>query len=657
MNTIADSYRVNVDIPGVGVVVMQPQNNEFKWSWKKKKGYRFYQLILETKLIFVDAPSSGLFDFTKLANIERSGMTCERVNVTFDRYCECDNTWANGFYHGYLKLSQANQWDFELCQVELPVIVDDAYGCLTSNWTKDFNMFDYGDDPVEITPFLGVIQFKECYKEHTITFDPANDYTIQEILAIVRQYWTTHYHIECLPDITPPSNHPWTLVKHTYIVKLQFIGPQFPFDKAKIKAHMKIRTRWAREFFAGVVMPPGPLWEPCTGGFHRPVAITNGPVYNCDTPEGRESIALDWMVPSNSFADGELWSFIVVGLDASGNSTLTNAKEMGPVLIEYLAAICPGITLISNFYQINPDNSHPVNDYYQRRTEDFDKLFLIQVTDVARLDETMSATKALFKLKELLDTLYIPHNIDLELDADGTILRLEHDSYWTRNVGNDLTLPDRVDANGRHVLEGTFKYEYENETQPNKETFAWSTLTDKEGGAFDGYPIEYKNACVDDRDEEQVVGYLSSKFLTNIQFVTGNMDFFDSKEILIVATRNGIVEFKVMPPSPADEEDFIPGSPLMSRLNGALALKYCIPRYHDYGRPFKRGFINKMEVDLFATIRQKKQVPISFNLSCLDYRDNFKAGDYIKTQLGAGEIETADWIEPQEQMTVILKHK
>lgn len=652
MNTIAESYRVNVDIPGLGVVLMHPANNEFKWSWKQKKGYRFYQLVLETKLIFVDAPSQGLFDFTKLANLDRSGMTCERVNVSFDRYCECDNTWSNGFYRGYLKLSQANQWDFELCQVELPVVVDDGYGCLTSNWTKDFNMLEYGDPAEAISPFIGVVQIKQCESDfYEKTWKPP--FPSQEVIrAFVRQHWYTHYQIQCLDDVIPPSNHPWTILKHTYYFQL-WITPGDLFHGPRMHGRWKIRSKWAREFYAGVVMPPGLLWEPCTGGFHRPVAIANDGVFKWSDPAGQEVLKQEW--PNiDGINDSEMWRFKVVGLDGNGNSTLTNGKSMGPVIQDWLDRICPGITLVSNFYNINPDGSNPVNDYYQRRTEDFDEIFLFQITDVARLDESVSATKALLKLKELIDTLNVPHNIDLELNSDGTILRLEHKSYWSSNVGQDLTLPNRLDANGRHVLEGTFKYDYDNETQPNKETFGWSQETDKEGGDFDGYPIEYKNACVDDRDEEQVGGFRSNKFLTNIAFVTGNPDFFDSKEILMVATRNGIVEFKEMPDTPGDTYgSFGP----VYRLNGALALKYCLPRYHDYARPFKRGFINKIEVDLFAQLRQKKQVPISFNLSCLDYRDNFKATEYIKTQLGAGQIEAADWIEPAEQMTVILKHK
>lgn len=640
---ILDIYRFWVDIPGLGTLQMYPQNSKIEWEFARKPGYRFHQMTLKTKLIFQDNPSVGIYDFTNLYNLERTGRTCERVELRVDIFLACDGeegTWVEGWYKALLPLSQGD-WNASRCRVEIGTSVNDAYACIISKWKKAINMFDYGDPPITISPFEGVIQYEECGPFHYTKTFPLGG--ISGIEAWVTDFFWEHLIADCLEGVTPPYYNfegPWTLVKHThftsYTFDIDFSGP-FPGSGDTVTVNILIKSKWAREFVAGVTMPSGIGWEAVTGGWARRVPVIALPELNQSTPEGEAALEQEW--GSDNFNLGILARAIIPGVDDFGVTTLTNAKAMASVLQDWFA-LC-GLTLVSNFFDIAPDNTNPDNVYYERAAEDCQALVLIQVTDVARLDETQSATRAEFMPKELIDTLKMMYNTDISLDSTGLIAYLEHASFFVRTVNLDLTLEQFVG-----LIDGWWRYSYDQLTLPYREVFGFSAESNID---FDGYPIEYDNICVNTQDEETRTEWTqkSTKFLTNITHVYGNKDFFDSKEILIVATD----QFDVIQSRPGA----ITG---ITRMNGAAALAYLMPRYHDYGRPFKKGFINKIETPLFASLRQKKQTPISLPFTREDLVNNFQGGaGLVKTQLAAAEIDRATFEDPKQNLTLNLKAK
>jgi hypothetical protein len=194
-------------------------------------------------------------------------------------------------------------------------------------------------------------------------------------------------------------------------------------------------------------------------------------------------------------------------------------------------------------------------------------------------------------------------------------------------------------------IEGKWKYTYDQAKLPKREDYKWGVESDKAGGDFDGWPIEYDNNCVNDNDEPVIEEVIAQQFITNVFFVINNEDFFDSDTLLLVSTTEGVVNFAVQP---------ISGK---NKMNGNMALGYLIPRYHTHSRPFKTGFINKNETTFYRSLRQKIQEPISFPMQCDDYMNNYSPAGLIKTQLGAGEIDKATYTEPAGKMTVTLRHK
>lgn len=632
---ISDIYRFFVDIPGTGIVQMYPQNPTLKWVDAKKPGYRFHQRTLSDKLVFVDIPKNGIHDFTTLYNLERQGLTCEKIRIYIDRLCKCDNVWTTNFYQGYLRLSEG-KWNVSRCMTTIGVVVEDSYTCVTTKWKNEVNLFTLGDAPIEVSPFVGVIQRIDCESEHEKKWKPP--IPAQSAIDYIFNFTNSNLNYQCLYDVVNPPNSPWTLTKIT--VEGHFhIKPGDLFNKPTLIAHFKTRTGWAREFVAGVTPPPGPFWVPVTGGYARPVNIVNGPYWDHTTPEGREALAEEWHKNVNDVGYGFLQIFDIVGLDQFGNGTLPNGKELGPILEDWFMTNC-GLTFVSDFLNVNPDNTAPANDYYTRAAEDAHHLVIYQVSDVARLDETQSATIMNAAMKDLIDGLKFMFNGDFAITS-GTTVRFEHNSYFSRQVTLDLTL-----AAFLKWIKGAWAYDYDQLTLPFKENYRWATPTDNEGGDFDGYPITYDNACVNDREDQPENNFGTGKFISHIVHVYGNEDFFDSKDILIISTDgDGHINYAQVPITNRQ------------RLNGNLALGYLLPRYHDFNRPFKKGYINKVLRPFYQTIRQRKQVPFTIPFQCQDYRDNYDATGLVKTQMGAGEIEKATYTDPIGTLTLELKQK
>ena len=621
-------YRFYLDIPGQGIIQAYPFNSQLKWVDKRKTGYRFYQRTLETKLIFKDDPKNSIVDFTQLYNLERQGLTCTKVPITIDRYCECDDTWTTGFYEGYIRLNQCD-WDVSNCTVDAPIVVQDNYTCLTSQWENEINMFDYGDPVVDTSPFYGILEYATCEFDHVMSWQPPIPNA--QAIAIINQYFWANPADDCIV-----TTEGWTPVTRTYKANVQIDLNEGLFDgPPEFTWTINIRSKYAREFSADVAEPPGPGWIAVTGGWARPVNVTGLPVLDHTTEEGRLAIEAEW--GTGDFNAGILSVNAILGMDSFGNSTLANGKELGP-LIEDLLAPC-GITVISNFYNINPDGTAPANDYYTNAAEDFTNIVLYQITDIARIDETESATVALTKIKTILDAMKVAGNCDMELD--GTVLRIEHLSYWPNTVNMDLTQAEFIE-----YIADKWKYTYDEQSQPKNEIVGWNNDTDGRGNDFDGYPIEYDNDCVNDVENKQPKLIKADGFLTNIRFLYGNEDYYDTTDIIVMVSTTDLVINSATQP--------ISGRYV---LNGNLAMGYLIPRYYDYGRPFKTGLINKVSTPMFTLLRNRLQAPITIPFSCDNYMGLYDPSGLIKTQLGACEIETATYTDPDETMEFKLRAK
>jgi hypothetical protein len=622
-------YRFYLDIPGQGIIQAYPFNSQLKWVDKRKTGYRFYQRTLETKLIFKDDPKNSIVDFTQLYNLERQGLTCTKVPITIDRYCECDATWTTGFYEGYIRLNQCD-WDVSNCTVDAPIVVQDNYTCLTSQWENEINMFDYGDPVVDTSPFYGILEYATCEDTHSISWQPP--VPIAQQRAAVLAYFNGPNIDNCIT-----ANNGWTTVQKSVVADQIIDLNEGLFDgPPEFTMVMTLRQKYVREFSADILVPPGQGWVAVTGGWGRSVNVISGDLLTSETPEGMEALVTVYGA-GYDIDFGAIFTNNIIGMDAAGETNMGNGKELGP-LLEDLLAPC-GLTVISNFYNINPDGTAPANDYYTRAAEDFSDIVLYQISDVARIDETQAATVALIKIKKLLDAMKIAGNCDMELD--GSVLRIEHLSYWPNTVNMDLTQAEFIE-----YIADKWKYTYDEQSQPKEEIIGWDSDTDGRGNDFDGHPIEYNNDCVNDIENKQPKVLKAEGFLSNLRFIIGNEDYYDSTDlILMVSTTDLVINSATQP---------ISGQ---YKLNGNLAMGYLLPRYYDYGRPFKIGLINIVSTPMFTLLRNRLQAPITIPFSCDNYMGLYDPSGLIKTQLGACEIETATYTDPDETMEFKLRAK
>lgn len=252
-------YRFYLDIPGQGMIQAFPFNSQLKWVDKRKTGYRFYQRTLETKLILRDDPKNSITDFTRLFNLERQGLTCTKVPITIDRYCDCTDSWTTGFYNGYIRLN-ACDWNVSECTVDVPIVVQDPYTCITSSWENQVDMFDYGDPVVTTSPFYGVLQYIQCQGTHSISWQPPVPAAQQKAQMIA------YFNANNIDDCIDPLNG-WTTKKKTFVSELEIDLNGGLFDgPMEFTQHMTIRQQYVREFSADVAEPPGTGWLAVTGG-------------------------------------------------------------------------------------------------------------------------------------------------------------------------------------------------------------------------------------------------------------------------------------------------------------------------------------------------------------------------------------------------------
>lgn len=597
--TISDKYRFFIELPGIGFKQVFPKNGELQWQDKKQREFNVYQRTLETTLIFEDRPSAGIMDFTPLANMEREDLTCHKIRMTVDKYCDCDNTWQQGWWRGFLRLSDGD-WNFSTCQVRIKPEPDDKLTCLVEDWENLINLFDYGAPPQTISPFVGAIQKKCCTKTGTNL---------------------TGYATQCLTDVAT-----WAVVDHGVCV------PAFG-------AQQTMKTCFAREYVVGGSMPVGDGWIQVEGtNWARPVPTDLVAIYNMFTPEGIQAILqfFGGICTEGSF----LYHYQIAGVQDDGSTEFPNAKDLSSVLSGIVSSLPCGLTLVSNFLNINPDGTAPANKYYTQAAIDAHDIRLLDSSDVAVTGESQSATKMETTLKDVLEGLIVMFNLDMTID--GNNLRLEHKSYFTGNPAVfrlNLTEPEFV-----KWIQDKWQYQYKTENHPKFERFQWAQPTGGDGTEFDGYPISYDNICVNFRREPVEKVFRSEIFMSNIAAIVGDEDYFDSELIVIVSMYGGAMSIKQR----------LTGSGFA--LNGAFAFTYLLKNYYDYDRPFREGYINKILTPMYHQQKNRKQVKIAIPFDCDDYQNEFDVRHPVRTQMGWGEIEDARYLEPEQILELTLLH-
>jgi hypothetical protein len=591
---IKDLYRVTLNLPGVGATVFSPQNEVIRWKWARHKDYRQFILTCETELLFVDHESFSIDDFTKLYDLERdAGNRCEAIDCLIERSC---NEGFTTLFQGYLALIDG-EWDVSRCRVTIQPRIYDPYECLEEVSKEVVNVLEAsaGD-----TTILSVTK-------NTVpcngTFHAQVGYTDQDV-------------VDWLQDNNCVSGPGWALVSYEY-EEIQVSG-------SNVK--LIVVSEWERYEYV----------VECDGmGVAQPPTSSGG-----------------WTLISDDCGSNGTSTW--VSETGGSNVFLDRGRKLEDVL-NLMLDDCD-LTIVSDFFNINPDGTAPDNAAYQQAAIDLLDLRIVQITDVKfSIDGPPDqwARKGEMRLKELLDDLKGIFNADYIID--GSTLRIEHVSYFeTYTFVTDFTQPK-----WSKYIAGAFKYTYRTDRLPKSENFAWAEEHDYRDADFLGYPIIYGTVCSvnnDGKDEQFKTNY----FLTDWSWVERNTRRQNEataagrssglKEIsddlfLLVSTENAIVNVS---------QGFNSG---ISKVNAALAWANLHQYYHKIGRPHTRGEMNNQEQDFETFNYPREQEEFEVNMCCDNLFDFSPDDEKYRTQIGWGRVSEATYEDPRQVMTFNLEHK
>jgi hypothetical protein len=328
-------------------------------------------------------------------------------------------------------------------------------------------------------------------------------------------------------------------------------------------------------------------------------------------------------------AYGSGWTYI------SGNNwfrcvafqivSLKNGRTLKGVIEFLLSQFTDcSLTLKSYFFGWNVSGDTPLsstianNIAYQFADDYLKELVLHQKSDVKRPYDSRSSQNQAWKikLKELLGDLKLLLNVEWVIES--SILRVEHISYFEKQVG--------ITANG--AFRKKFSYEVEDITARE----AYKYADDSSSAAFAAKDIEYD--CITENKADEYKLTLLHTDIAHVQNPENDKRIRDEGFVL-VATETAI------------SEHFI--------INGNLPLSY--PVLHEnlfrHGRKFPTGKINNAATTFLSSQKTKKQESIRI---CRSHASPINPNSLIETDSGEGEIISYEYDLINQSLKLDLKY-
>ena len=583
--TIADKYQFFLDHPNAGSSEAHPINGSLSWTWNKEEGKRYFRKDLATKLVFIDSTADNLQEFTPWYLLERYKDRCAIVRLLVQPECG----------EGYQAQATVMDADFDAdrCRVDVKFSPADGYACIHDNWEREKNVLHLGT-PVTLNVFRGVFEQKQCLSSVRA---PQYDYG----------RFTQSFITNC---IEPGIDEGWTLWR-------TFHSWQSDNDPNNPDAgEWTLSTTWIREVVNDASAPDPYGWVAKTGGgWARQV-----PVYLLQEEIGPGIVRR------------------IYELSLPGDIGIDNGRYFNDIIEGFFNEYCGSLTVVSNFFGINPDGTEPDNAAYTKAKEVLQELIVYAKDDIILHDET-NATVLNLNLKKMLEHVQEMFNVEYRIRDDKVYL--EHYTYFLPSKRLDLTQEQWLDC-----LKDTFKWSYEKESLPSKELYHWQDRTDRVANSsydFDGLPIVYGDQCNAGQGEKD---HRADTVTTNIEALIqdGNPENWTitPESYVLVASSNGYV---------IREVGEISGE---VHLNNSLSWANLHEYFHRDGRAFQFGLMNGSNTEFNSVVKIRKQVPIRIPMCCSDLQNFDPELLIVKTQLGHGEIDSATYDEPSGYLTLNL---
>ena len=317
---------------------------------------------------------------------------------------------------------------------------------------------------------------------------------------------------------------------------------------------------------------------------------------------------------------GSGWNLLVDNCNSVGTATwwrrpstvngdtlgpYTNGVRLSDVLEEMNQVMGCGFTLVSNFFNINPDGSAPSNDPYDFAASSLANITMHQKSDIKDKDASNASTSNSWniKLEELVEDLRIVFNVYFD-PSDETILRIEHYSYFTSGIGLDRSTENMV-------LE--FDYQVKDNTREERFFFVDEQASDD----FLSQHIRY--TCGTETKEHRC-----KLFSTDLAYIENprNAENISSERFVLIANQN------------------VSGQLVLIDENRPLSWPVLHDRLHRHGRLFKSGSLGGSETTFLSWLPYIKQVPFKTDLCC---SEPFDAKDLVVTRKGNATVEEASY--------------
>jgi len=485
---------------------------------------------------------------------------CTEVTFLIERYC--GGVWAD-WYEGVLPIRDG-EYNASRCEVRFEIIPDDVYECANKSFEKKSNWLDYGT-PVSIKTFLGTI---ETYSVTVIS------------PSVLTQM---HFAFTILDIRTDPS--PDVVTQFRPISSTMLVFP----------TQTKIITTLAREKITSV-LSPGMDWVLISGTtWARPVTISS---------IGTQGIAK--------------WDAQIVNPQPISNGRTLKAVLEGAVT----DTGCPIDSVVSNFFNINPDGSEPTNAVYDFSDINYAQTLFFQKSDIVRASASNDATRFILSLKEFLNEIKI-FNLFWAIVNDAGIIkfRIEHYTYFEGVNGLNL-----VTLGGGKYIVGMDSFKSDAPI-PNFESF---TYQESYRPDFLVKRITYPPACATVQGDERTANQMSVDVGGLIENPDAGLEGF----MLLATYLSG--------------SDYVLNA-IGGNGNGAFAWKYVIPKLWADGRFHLDATANVPGYAVTTVRKTRQQGVITIKFPC---SQAFEASKLVNTQLGWGEVEDAE--EDTERCTLKL---
>lgn len=596
MNAVHNHYRYSLS-NRFGTLITDPLGeSDFTIEWNRETGGKlFYQKSLPSTIEFRGAA------YRRLLKLERSQYRCEYQYLTVERPCTNSGTlqWVPWF-SGRISLNDGD-WNISGCTVILKLDEQKPEQCYEDNRSTEINLFSSNITPrtIYLTEVGITLEKHTSTTNGDINSDACNFFIYWDLPGDpFAQGWNYYYYRH---ETTYPNG----------------------------SVYCTLETRWAREvkFVACADPSPGPEWilvdDQCPTGqrkYARPCRV-----YGCVSTYPMNGD------PTEVFS----YSCNVVG-DAGVIQFIDHGIPVEDVFSAFATAFCPGLTVISNFLQINPDIVSNTNYVTSQRTKT-KFITLFQKSDVKRPNVSNNARKANLNWEDFLTFLVEAYNLRWRIENN--IFRIEHVSYFTRNAGTDLTLPRYAKD-----VRGLFSYTYQNQDIPQREEYKWMEAS---AGDFAGAPIVYTGACVTASNKSNVQPHAVDFVTTDVQLCLSNPDsqskvVDDDGFVFIAADYDGTNYYIITEPGILSND---------AQLNNSLAWAQLHRDYHRYDRALSRGMMNNVATNFLSVRPTKRGKAITFPLCC---GDTFNPDDTIQTAIGTGIVDKATFSFRAETLTVEL---